>query len=724
MNFLALSGLVNATASLFAGLIVFSKNSRNIKNQTFFYLNLSVCVYSIGYLFWQLSDNAEQALFWFKTLTLGIIFINVTYLHFIFAFLDILKDKKIEIRIYYLVNIVFALLSLSSFLFSELEPRYNLGFWPIPNISFHFYLLFWSWQCLYGFYLLLKGLFNTVGLKHEQIKYFLISAIFGFIGGATNWPMWYKIYFPPHFNIFISLYVGIVCYSIVKYRLLDIKLVLSRATIFVSVYTLVLGVPFGIGLKLFGVGLWLLPVSIMAVLATIGPYMYIFLQGRAENRLLAEQKQYQQTLQQASVGMASIKDLNHLLSLIVHILTRSVRIEYCSVYLMDAITESYVLSASRGERVNKNIKEILSNSDLIKYIESQKDTLVVEEFKRKHEYNESSASKELLSILLELNVELIIPLFVNDKVLSLIMLGKKKTGQIYSNDDVMVFSILGNQAALAIENAMFYEESKKDLAQRFHESRLKSLGALGSGIAHQMYNRLNVISLGGSVLLDMLSSINKDSASKEELLKMFEQVQKNVDKMTNSAVRGTEITEAIKNYARTDIATQAISLDKIIKSSESLVRVKHPRFEYEIIEDYKADDYIWANYSTLQDVIYNALDNSCDAMKIKTKKINEGDLLLENYKPIIKIKSEFLGSKIKIEIKDNGVGMTKDELEKVLVPFFTTKGAQKGTGMGMNMAYQLLQSNKGTLEIDSKYNEWTRVLIILPKATKEQIEKS
>jgi hypothetical protein len=94
-----------------------------------------------------------------------------------------------------------------------------------------------------------------------------------------------------------------MAYAIMRYRLMDISVALTRTGIFIAVYTLVLGLPFAVAgfFKSWLVGIlgpqwWILPLGLMGVLATGGPFIYIFLEHQAEEKLLREQKRYQQTV--------------------------------------------------------------------------------------------------------------------------------------------------------------------------------------------------------------------------------------------------------------------------------------------------------------------------------------------------------------------------------------------------------------------------------------------
>ena len=117
-------------------------------------------------------------------------------------------------------------------------------------------LLQFSLNIVYAHILLWQAIEKSSGIKRNQLKYIFLGTLSGFIGGSTNYFLWYKIPIPPYLNSLVSFYVLSVAYSIFKYRLMDIRLALSRASVFVSVYTFVLGIPFALGV-------WFRPCSLV-----------------------------------------------------------------------------------------------------------------------------------------------------------------------------------------------------------------------------------------------------------------------------------------------------------------------------------------------------------------------------------------------------------------------------------------------------------------------------
>ena len=157
----------------------------------------------------------------------------------------------------------------------------------------------------------------------------------------------------------------------------------------------------------------------MAGLATVGPFVYIRLDKKAEERLFKRQRRYQDTLKQASLGMTTIRDLSKLLKLIVHLIRRTVKIEYAAIYLLAKEGEFYRPEAVRGSP-RLALPNVEADSRLIKQLREDREPLLTGE-------------AEKLSFL---NAAVVIPSFVEDRLIGFLALGDKASGEIYSSDDL------------------------------------------------------------------------------------------------------------------------------------------------------------------------------------------------------------------------------------------------------------------------------------------------
>lgn len=145
-----------------------------------------------------------------------------------------------------------------------------------------------------------------------------------------------------------------------------------------------------------------------------------------------------------------------------------------------------------------------------------------------------------------------------------------------------------------------------------------------------------------------------------------------------------------------DIVDINLLIEEVIKNIDMLCQKNNIKLTSNIIDD---DIYINADYNRLTQVFINLLKNSVEAIP----KNKEGKILVSE-----KIKDDH----IIIIVKDNGKGMSKELLNKIKEPFYTTK--QKGTGLGVSLSEQIIKAHNGSLVYESKEDEYTKVIVTLP----------
>lgn len=233
IHFFAISGLINAITAISLGFLVFFKNRKDPINLRFSLMSWAIALWSFFYWLWLSSDTYSNALLWIRILSIGSTLIPILYLHWVFVFLKKKVGKIITFG--YILTGVFLLFSFSSLFLKNIEPKLYFPFWPNPGYLYTIYLIFSYFLFIsYGFYLLYKTLKVSSDEQKNQIRYIIAGIIFGFIGGATNFFLWYDIPVIPFGNPLVALYPILVTYAIFKHHLMNIKVIATEFLTFIT----------------------------------------------------------------------------------------------------------------------------------------------------------------------------------------------------------------------------------------------------------------------------------------------------------------------------------------------------------------------------------------------------------------------------------------------------------------------------------------------------------
>jgi signal transduction histidine kinase len=228
MNIYAFIALLNAVSSLLLGIFIYSQGRKNLTNKTFGLFCFFVTIWSGAYFIWQVSDTAEEALFWSRALMVGAIFISISYFHFILVFLGKLQEKKRYLILGYLISLFFLFANFTSFFVEKVTSKLNFPFWPEPGILYHPFLTIWIFYAAFAIYLLFQEHKKASGKLKTQIRYILFGTIIGYLGGITNYFLWYNVPIPPIGNWTTVFFLGIIAYTIIKEQLFGIRLILTQ----------------------------------------------------------------------------------------------------------------------------------------------------------------------------------------------------------------------------------------------------------------------------------------------------------------------------------------------------------------------------------------------------------------------------------------------------------------------------------------------------------------
>ena len=659
-------------------------------------------------------ESYDLALFWWQIGYITPILGEVFYVHFVFKYLR-LKKNYLLTSIYLLgfIFIFFDFYKHSQLFLGDLKwvfgQFYCLDWIARKNVIWLVYYITFLIILSYAFFLLIKAYRNSKGVQKNQLKYFILGSIIGWLGVELQFLLAFRIYIYPFSVIFMGIYPLIFTYAILKYRLMDIRVAITRVGIFLALYTAVLGLPFYLG---YQTNSWVLSTSFAATFATIGPLIYRTIQKKAEDLLLAQQRHYQHILLQAAGGMIREHNLNRLLKLIVRIVKKTVKISFAIIFSYDKENKIYKPMSARGYKITSLDLNFPEDAPIITYMKNNPNPFIPEEL--------PSDLRKCLEEKLKTSFELFIPSVVEKRVQGFLILGEKLDRSPYSQDDISVFSILSRQAALAIENCLFFEEFKKVQQQLFQAEKLASIGGIADGVAHQIKNRLNHFSLAtGELRLAIQEFVksNYNLANNRSIKEFLEYLLKITDSLISNVKRTDSVVRGILQFARTqdkELFFGYFSLEEIINPALELISIKHEVSEIPLEKDLEID-LIWGIKSQLGEVIYNLLDNAYEATQELALQLFQEEK--KEYHPKIKIKAYQELTHYFIIISDNGIGIKEEDKKKIFSPFFTTKSSYKsGSGIGMYVVRRIIEENhNGKIWFESTYMKGTKFYIQLPK---------
>jgi two-component system NtrC family sensor kinase len=244
-------------------------------------------------------------------------------------------------------------------------------------------------------------------------------------------------------------------------------------------------------------------------------------------------------------------------------------------------------------------------------------------------------------------------------------------------------------STLAIAINRMLDELKSRQDQLLQTRKMAAVGTLTSGVAHELNNPLNNISLTVETLLDDYEET--DDERKKKLLKdIFTQVQR-----AGATVRN------LLDFTRKDqLVFTIVSVPEVVESTLNLVgnelSLANVNASLHVAEGLPT---VYGNPRNLQQVFLNLFLNAMQAMP------RGGNL---------EIRADLDGDFVRIAVQDHGTGIAEEEQEKIFEPFFTTKEAGEGTGLGLSVSYSIIEKHKGRIEVQSELGEGTTFSVYLP----------
>jgi len=231
---------------------------------------------------------------------------------------------------------------------------------------------------------------------------------------------------------------------------------------------------------------------------------------------------------------------------------------------------------------------------------------------------------------------------------------------------------------------------RAELEQRLVQAdKLSSIGLLAAGVAHEVNTPLAVI----STYAQMLAKQVADDTQKSVIL----------DKIAKQTFRASEIVNSLLNFSRTSSTSFGeVQLNRVIQETLSLLEHQLQKTGIQVHASLDAGlGPVHGNAGKLQQVFLNLILNARDAMR------SGGALEVRTWED---------GAHARVEVADSGTGISPEHLPRIYDPFFTTKPARQGTGLGLAVTYGIIKEHGGSIEVANRLGGGARFRIELPLA--------
>ena len=333
---------------------------------------------------------------------------------------------------------------------------------------------------------------------------------------------------------------------------------------------------------------------------------------------------------------------------------------------------------------------------------------------------------------------LAVPMLREDVVVGVLTL-TRSDARPFTEKQIELASTFADQAAIAIENVRLFDEVQgrtRELAASLEELRtaqdrlvqtqkLASLGQLTAGIAHEIKNPLNFVNNFSAIstelideLQDALKGISLDEKRRAEVDELTTTLRSNLDKVVQHGKRADGIVKNMLLHSREGSGEhRVVDVNALVEESLNLAyhgaRAEKQGFNITLERSFDAG----AGAADLfpQEITRVLLNLIANGFYAATKRKAEAGG--NGYEPTLTAATRSLGDSVEIRIRDNGTGIPPDVKEKIFNPFFTTKPAGEGTGLGLSLSHDIVvKQHGGSIEVDTRPGEFTEFRVTLPRA--------
>jgi two-component system sensor histidine kinase HydH len=585
------------------------------------------------------------------------------------------------------------------------QPIHTSTYFLIP---FGIYVFGGLYRCVWDMWMMYRA--TTKRVERTRVGYLALGGLVATTLTLTDVLPRFDIAWPAVGNVLGILYLYFLSQTLFRNRLIDVNELLGKMAVLGTLVVLLWAV-YGFLLYWIGggqKGLYLLNalVASFVILILFEP-VRSWLENGINRWLLRQRTELRGRIESVRRELPSIVDVGDMVTRITTALEESRRVTDAAVYLLDPDGAGFdrmgIVGQLAPERLDANAERALLDRVRTGYLDKDQLTRELDELAASEAEGVEEKRAPLLALrtrMDELGADIIFPLLGSAEteqgpwLLGLFSVRDDRTESAFDADDIDTFRQLAIGAARVIESSQAYERVKE-------RDRLAALGEMAAGLAHEIRNPLGAIKGAAQLLMTDGSSGTKGMAS--ETSEFLAIIVEEANRLNNVVTR-------FLDYARPERpgreGADKVDLNLVVRKTVQLLQQENSKnVELRV----RLDEHlplIAGDPESLIQVFLNLGQNALQAMP-------EGGTL-EILSTRRRRSRLGYGQFAEVRFRDTGIGIPRDRLKKLFIPFYTTK--QKGTGLGLAISHRIINQHGGTIEVRSTIGQGSTFSVFLPAA--------
>ena len=685
------------------------RNGGSRLNRVFAYCVGSMAIWNFGSFLLRRAPDEQAAWTAEVIIHAAVALVPAFYYHFVLIFLDATRARRRSLALAYGVAGVFSVLNLiGSPLFMKGVKATYWGWAPAPGPLYLVYTVFLHACMIGGPWLLLRAQRRPdSSFRRNRSRLIVLATLVTLTGGVIDIARFVVARFVPaaeHFyplgipaNMVFAVLLGI---SIVRFRLFDVSAAVKKAAVYsVAVGLLTAAITSAVdALDLLG---WS-PIERLAAAIGLGMIVALFSNQllRPLERLVRSRRHgCRDALVALSKQMSTMLDFTRVVETLVSDLVRGIPVSDCALLILDRDKGQFTVRHEASALERPPARPLSADGRVVAWLRLEDGVLVKEETKldpRLAKHFETAEGE-----LDEVAASVIVPLKIERMLVGVLLVGEKLSGEIFDADELQLLAVLGNQAAVALENAHLYEELSSSNVRLAEASRHKS--RFLAGMSHELRTPLNSI-IGFSKLL--LNRVDGDlTPLQATYVQSIHTSSTHLQQLVNSVLDMSRI-EAGKVDLNRDTVDVTQLVEECLDTARALAAEKSLRIESDIAPGVPAAD---ADRTKLKQVLLNLLSNAV--------KFTAGGRVL------VRVRAE--GAALHVMVADTGPGINAADVPRLFEPFMrieTTARVTDGTGLGLMLSKRLVELHGGRIWVESREAQGSTFHFTLPVARQRAAE--